>query len=191
MKARELEGGGGLLVMGLDISTASSGVVVVQRAPGGPLRLIASTTIKRKLPPGTPGLVWMADSLRDLTKGYQLDRVAIEDLWINRDPKKGQAVAIDLARLQGMVEYLLFRRGIRLEFWQPAAWRKLALGQNAPKALVPMKVLQRYGFQAPDEHQADAFGVAAATMIRAQGGALTDAKPAKRKPVEQEEGLPL
>lgn len=156
-----------MITLGLDLSTTATGAVVVEGLPRGGVTVRGAVTIRRRLPPGRAALWAMAESVRDLSKGHQLDAVAIEDVWVQRDPTKGPAVVLDLARLHGAVEYLLWRRGIaRIDSWKPASWRKLALGKAVSKPLVPKLVLQRWAFDAADDHQADAFGVAVATLLR-------------------------
>lgn len=185
-----------LLVLGLDVSTTASGAVVLRAIDDEPYRLEGAVTVKRKGPAGLDGMVEMAESIRDLTKGYRLDLVGLEDVFAfglrqqegeteAQAAKRAQAqrtIALDLARQGAMVEYLLHRRGLRAERWMPASWRKVALGRAVAKTMVPQAILRTFGFNAADEHQAMAFGIAAATIIRAFGGQTVDRRRASRAP---------
>lgn len=191
-----------LLVLGLDVSTTASGAVVVRAVEERPYRLEGAVTVKRRGSAGLDGLCEMAEAIRDLTKGYPLDRVGLEDVFAfgvrqqegeteaqaARRAQAQRSVALELARQGAMVEYLLWRRGLRPERWFPASWRKVALGANCPKSAVQLRIYQRYGFDAADEHQAMAFGIAAATAIRAQGG--TAKSDGRRAPKPAPRGAP-
>jgi Holliday junction resolvasome RuvABC endonuclease subunit len=176
------------LVLGLDLSTTASGLVVVAPDPGSRLvKPVGAITIKRRGAAGSEALCVMAEAVRDFSRSWPataLEVVALEDVFappLRRKEGETEAqsqmraarqrqIAIELARLGGMVEYLLWRRGLRVQRWMPAAWRSKVLGKNMAKLGVPLALYKRYAVEFPDEHQAMAFGVAAATLLFSEGG---------------------
>lgn len=180
------------LGIGMDLSTTHAALVVLCRGERMP---VAATTVKRSRLAPMPEAVWqMAEAVRDFTKGHQVAWAAVEDVYVQRgrkpnDPRPPQnpGVVLELARLGGVVEYLMWRRGVPVVRLGVAEWCKLTLGKNTAKAARGLALYKRYGVELKDEHQVDAYGVAMAHMIRREmkgdgGGAAPAAarRPAAR-----------
>jgi Holliday junction resolvasome RuvABC endonuclease subunit len=162
------------LGIGMDLSTTHAALVVLR---SGDLAPVAATTMKRSRIATMPEAVWqMAEAVRDFTKEHQVAWAALEDVYVQRgrrpnDPRPPQnpGVVLELARLGGVVEYLMWRRGVRVVRLGVAEWCKLTLGKNTAKAARGLALYKRYGVELKDEHQVDAYGVAMAYMIRREG----------------------
>jgi len=184
------------LALGLDLSLTASGLCVVQGTPEGPRpftwvdeqgRTVGSWRTIRRVKDATDleAMATMAEQVVDYARGWRIERVAIEDVFappMRRQEGETQAQAemratkqrqnaINLGRLGGMVEYLMWRRGIKPVRYMAMSWRSRVFGGNVGKVAIPLRTYQTYGVEFSTEHECMAFGIGVAALID-MGGAV-------------------
>lgn len=101
--------------------------------------------------------------------------VYIEDVFVGHGPSAGASLRLSL--LAGCVRAGLRDKGISFKVVQPTMVKKYICGKgSAPKEVIMMMVLKKYGIETSDNNQADAIVMAA---MASEGYSV--AKPEKVK----------
>lgn len=138
--------------MGLDLSLTGTGVVILDRA-GSPVH---AETISCKFQ-GMERLAFIRGSVASLLSRHSPLLTCVEGYSFS----SRQSHAHALGELGGVIRLLLHRNGFIYHDIPPSTLKKFVTGKgNAMKDEVMMNVYKRWGFEAKDNNQADAYGLA-------------------------------
>ncbi len=149
--------------MGLDLSLAGTGIVVIDES----FNVLEAITIKTKLR-GIPRLNFIACEIIELIEKHSIATVAMEGYSMGS--RTGQAFSI--GELGGVVKWMLrYQEAITDPvIVAPTQLKKFITGKgNAPKDQIMMNVLKRWGYEASDNNVADAYGLARIGYIMGTG----------------------
>ena len=137
-----------MTVLGFDQSTTKSGYCVFvdnQYSSSGVFNLshIRDDSNKR--------LMTMSSAICKCIDDVQPDKVVIEDIF----DKNNVAVLVLLARLQGMIMFHCFKKGIAIDVLAPKTWRKIVgikkKDRNGAKEEAVQLVNELYGIPASND----------------------------------------
>ena len=150
--------------MGIDPSSAATGVVVLQDGPKAPVCeleyeiLISDVT-------GVKKQRAICTTLMTLIHAWKPDKIVVEGYSLNL---KNTSSVVPLVELGGLLRFCLHLDG--LSWYEPKASqvKKFAAGTgNADKSKMMMHVLKRWGHESKTHNTADAFALAAMGLATA------------------------
>lgn len=138
-------------VMGLDLSLTGTGIVVIDKAG----EVVLSRTISSKLR-DMERLAHIRAEIASILSGASPIMTCIEGYSMGS--RAGQLASI--GELGGVVKLLLYRNGFRYTIVAPTQLKKFVTGKgNSMKDEIMMNVYKRWGWEAKDNNQADAYGL--------------------------------
>ena len=149
-----------MVSMGLDISTSATGLVVLQANPDhAHPHLTLEMEISSKQPSGAARNRDLAMQIMQRIHDHEPDKITIEGYSLNM---KNAGSVIPLVELGGIVRLMMHLDEI--SWYDPTASevKKFCTGKgNAPKNVVMMNVLKRWGHESKTDNTADAYVCAA------------------------------
>jgi crossover junction endodeoxyribonuclease RuvC len=149
-----------LTILGLDPGLAALGWGVL-RAHGNTLTFVACGTIATIASDALPlRLKALHDGLAEVMAGHRPDAAAVEETFVNADPRG----AVKLAQARAIALLAPALAGVPVKEYTPNLVKKCVVGTgHAGKAQIRrMVALLLPGSEAPSEHAADALAVAIA-----------------------------
>lgn len=146
--------------IGLDLSLTGTGVVVLDKYGV----LISHNTISSKPTGDNPlkeltRLETIVDTIRDIKQDYSIDVAVIEGVAMGIQSKNTSLV--QLSALNYLVRIMCRDEGIPFIICPPTTNKKYITGKgNSPKDVVLMHVYKNWGFEADNNNESDAFGLA-------------------------------
>jgi len=138
--------------VGLDLSLTGTGVVVLDNE----CSVLCAETLKNKLR-GMERLAYLREEIHSVVRKYPSAVYCIEGYAMGS--RSGQAFSI--GELGGVIKLLLHTENIIPHLVPPTRLKKFIVGGGrAEKDMILMKVFQRWGWEAKDNNQADAYGLA-------------------------------
>jgi len=145
--------------LGIDASTSATGVVLLTTTGGQtPCRLL-EIELKSKQPAGAARNRELVTAMMELIHTHKPDKIVIEGYSLNL---KNASSIVPLVELGGLLRFCLHLDG--LSWYDPTApeVKKFVTGKgNAPKDIVMMNVLKRWGHESKTNNTADAYACAA------------------------------
>ena len=138
--------------LGLDLSLNSTGIAFKRK------KKIKSGVIQppKKMKDAMDKIVYTKRELMKWVKKYKPDNVYIEELSFG---SRGRGVH-SLAKLHGVVLYVLKMKGIRPVMIPPTTMKKHIVGAgNAKKSMVLKALYKRFSIDVDQEDEADAIGI--------------------------------
>jgi Holliday junction resolvasome RuvABC endonuclease subunit len=149
-------------IMGIDASLSATGIVVLEDG-----QIVAGQwcVIKAKLT-GIARVAEIAEKCGRIAQAVEAHIVAIEDYSYTARFTQ----AYSLGELGGVLRYLLFTHGVRVETWSVATIRKALTGKgNLAKSEMPLAIYKRFGVEFPSAPDAlDAWAVAYTAWLKRQ-----------------------
>jgi crossover junction endodeoxyribonuclease RuvC len=160
----------GRLFIGLDLSLTATGFVAISEA----MEIVEMTTIKPKKLDGGERIDYIVkEVITDRILGRRHiwpDMVVCREEYAYAASSSSDAV---LKELGGVIRYVLRSAGITLYDMPIASCKKFVTGKgNAPKDLMQKDVYKNLGVDTPDEHSADAVGVALTALALSNGSTV-------------------
>jgi len=148
--------------VGLDPSLCNMGYCVL----GGEGKVVDKGTIKTKTT-GLARLELLCDLCNSIASKWGVRTIYREDYAF----AKHSGSDTQLKELGGALLYSLMLKGVATQYLPISTIKKFATGKgNAPKAHMLKEVFRRFSVDAEDEHQADAFAVAALALEYSKPG---------------------
>lgn len=139
-------------VIGLDLSLTGTGVVVLDEY--GSVRYAATLASKLR---DMARLEYIRDVIGGALSKYEPRFACIEGYSMGS--QAGQLASI--GELGGVIKLLMYRNGFLYQIVAPTQLKKFATGKgNGAKDEVMLHVFKRWGYEAKDNNQADAFVLA-------------------------------
>ncbi len=137
---------------GLDLSLTGTGVVILDREGS----TLFNTTLTNKLK-GEARLVYLREAVRGIMGAFDDVVLVIEDYAFGATFQ-----VANCGELGGVIKVLLYELGIKFYTVPPTRLKKFVMagGGTGTKDAIMMNVLKRWGFESPDNNQADAYGLA-------------------------------
>lgn len=163
---------------GIDLSKTATGLVVLAENMKGKPFLIHNETISppKKMTAPIDCYKHTITALMEALHLYKPDRIVVEGYSLNM---KNASSVIPLVEIGGLLRFMMHIDG--MEWYEPRASevKKFLSGNgNTPKEKMILGVFQKWGFEAPDNNQADAYVLAA--MGLCHGNKLFGANQAQR-----------
>jgi crossover junction endodeoxyribonuclease RuvC len=141
-----------LFYMGLDLSLTGTGVIVLNSDN----EVEMNKTLKSKLK-GMARLYHIREEIKFSVELWKPKVICIEGYSMGS--RAGQAFSI--GELGGVIKLMFFEKDYVPYLVPPTRLKKFITGGGkAEKDMILMKVFQRWGFEAADNNQADAYGLA-------------------------------
>lgn len=138
--------------VGLDLSLTGTGVVVLDQN----CEVVFVKTLKNKLR-GEERLSYLQSVIRAVIAKYPLATYCVEGYAMGM--RSGQSFSI--GELGGVIKLLLWTRGKVFNLVTPTALKKFVTGKGkAEKDMVILNVYKKWGWEAADNNQADAYVLA-------------------------------
>lgn len=151
-------------VMGLDLSLTGTGLVILNASGDA----IDSMTISPKLR-DMERLAFIRSTVGKVLSNYNPMLTCIEGYSMGS--RAGQLASI--GELGGVIKLLLHRNGFRYTIVAPTQLKKFVTGKgNAMKDEIMMHVYKRWGWEAKDNNQADAYGLGRIALALEDCGGL-------------------
>lgn len=164
--------------LGLDLSATASGIVLLQETKTPHPKLLFATEIKPKA-----GIIGMervqliALSVMEIIHEHKPSKIVVEGYSLNM---KNSSSVVPLVEIGGVVRLMLFLDGFTWLDPRATELKKFVTGKgNAPKEVIMMAVLKRWGYESPTNNIADGYGLAC--MGLAQSNRLPGATLDMRK----------
>ena len=157
-----------MIVLGVDPGTAATGYGVVDRDPGGALRLIECGVVRPR--PGAPlpdRLDTIFEALTELIGRHRPDVVAVETVFVQRNVRS----ALVLGHARGVILLAAARAGLPVAEYPPAIIKKAVTGAGAAgKSQVQLMVAHILRLRTPPAPSDAADGVAVALTHAMRAG---------------------
>jgi len=138
--------------LGFDLSLTGTGVVVLNSHG----EVCYVETLKNKLR-GMERLQFIRDHTAKILRLFPPETICVEGYAMGS--RSGQAFSI--GELGGVIKLMLYESDVTPYLVPPTRLKKFIVGGGkAEKDLIMMKVFQRWGWEAGDNNQADAYGLA-------------------------------
>jgi len=142
----------GEIFIGLDLSLTGTGIIVLNESK----ELLFSDTLKNKLR-GMERLDYIRGKVSDVIHKFPGSHFCIENYAMGI--RAGQSFSI--GELGGVIKLMLFDFEITPSLITPTQLKKFVTGKGAAdKSMIMLSVYKRWGFDPPDDNQADAYGLA-------------------------------
>lgn len=147
-------------VMGLDLSTTSTGLIVLQSYSSGPVTKSLEAEVLIKSNPGEGGSLKRAERISDgvleTVQTFAPDFTVIEGY--SHSSKWSQAVTVELGTV---VRLMLNACAVHWVVVPPSSLKKFVTGKgNSPKSVMIAEVYKRWGYETSSDDMADAYGLA-------------------------------
>ena len=151
--------------MGIDPSSAATGIVVLSETPvQSPVCLLEEEIVDKNLN-GVRKQRAICTRIMTAIKVWKPDKIVIEGYSLNM---KHSSSVIPLVELGGLLRFMLHIDGIPWFDPRASEVKKFATGKgNAPKEVVMMHVLKRWGHESKSNDTADAYTCAAMGLAQA------------------------
>jgi len=157
-----------VIVLGVDPGTAATGYGVVDREPGGALRLVECGVVRPR--PGTPlpdRLDTIFQSITELIERHRPDVLAVETVFVQRNVRS----ALVLGHARGVILLAAARAGLPVAEYPPAIIKKAVTGAGAAgKSQVQLMVAHILRLRTPPAPSDAADGVAVALTHAMRAG---------------------
>ncbi len=138
--------------IGFDLSLTGTAIVVLNKNK----EILFSTTLKNKLR-GMERLDFIRREVSDVVDKFPNSKYCIENYAMGI--RAGQSFSI--GELGGVIKLLLHDFQIKPILIAPTQLKKFIIGKGVgDKNIVMLAVYKKWGFEAPDDNQADAYGLA-------------------------------
>ena len=145
------------MYLGLDLSLTGTGIVVLNQDNF----VLHAETVKNKVT-GMERLLTIRGRVYDILHKFPPKVICVEGYAMGS--RSGQAFSI--GELGGVIKLLLFEEGYKPYLVPPTRLKKFIVGGGkAEKDMIMMKVFQRWGWEAADNNQSDAYGAAKLAQI--------------------------
>jgi Holliday junction resolvasome RuvABC endonuclease subunit len=142
----------GVHFIGLDLSLTGTGIVVLNNS----MNPVMTKTLKNKLR-GMERLDFIRSEISEVIANFPNSKYCIENYAMGI--RSGQSFSI--GELGGVIKLLLYDFQINPSLVTPTQLKKFIIGKGAgDKNIVLLAVYKKWGFDAPDDNQADAYGLA-------------------------------
>jgi crossover junction endodeoxyribonuclease RuvC len=145
--------------MGLDLSTAATGIVMLQASGLKKPFCVLEMEVKPKAMTGMDRVRFIVTEIMERVHLHKPDRIVVEGYSLNM---KNAASVVPLVELGGLLRFMLHID--ELKWLDPRAGqvKEFATGKgNSPKDMVMMNVLKRWGHESKTNNTADAYVCAA------------------------------
>ena len=150
--------------LGLDLSTAATGVVLLRETPEGPPVTLSAYEIK---PKGLKGIALRRTIVTEIMQSVHAlkpDVIVLEGYGLNL---KNASAIVPLVELGGLMRFCLHIDGLEWFAPTPGECKKFATGKgNSPKDVVMMHVLKRWKYEPATNNVADAYVCAAMGLAK-------------------------
>ena len=137
---------------GLDLSLTGTGIVILNHDGS----LVHHDVLKNKFM-GIPRLHFLKTSIINLMNFYRPKVICIENYSMGS--RAGQAFSI--GELGGVIKLGLFNMDLTYNLVAPTQLKKFITGKGqCEKSMIILKVFKQWGWEPPDDNQADAYGLA-------------------------------
>jgi len=157
-----------VIVLGVDPGTAATGYGVVDRDPGGALRLVECGVVRPR--PGAPlpdRLDPIFEALTELIGRHRPDVVAVETVFVQRNVRS----ALVLGHARGVILLAGARAGLPVAEYPPALIKKAITGAGgAAKSQIQLMVAHILRLRTPPAPSDAADGVAVALTHAMRAG---------------------
>jgi Holliday junction resolvasome RuvABC endonuclease subunit len=150
--------------LGIDPSTTATGFVVLESADQRPRVLFEDTLIPLHLE-RLERCSAIAGRMLEILGEFEPERTAIEGYGLNM---KHPSSVIPLVELGTVLRYFLRQQRFCYLEPSPGELKKFVFGTGkGSKAQMMLQVFKRWGYEAKDEHRADAYGLATIGLAHA------------------------
>jgi Holliday junction resolvasome RuvABC endonuclease subunit len=147
-----------MISMGIDLSSAATGIVVLEDAPKAPACKLEYEVVITDVT-GVKKQRAICTTIMTLIHAWKPGKIVVEGYSLNL---KNTSSVVPLVELGGLLRFCLHLDG--LSWYEPKASqvKKFAAGSgNADKAKMMMHVLKRWGHESKTHNTADGFALAA------------------------------
>ena len=151
--------------MGVDPSTAATGIVILTPNTDGPPGLLLERDIKYPKLEGLARKIAIVTDIMELVHQFKPDRLVVEGYSLNM---KNASSVVPLVELGGILRLMMKLDG--LSWYDPKATevKKFVTGKgNVNKDVVMMHVLKRWDHTSLSNNTADAYGLSAMGLAHA------------------------